>query len=368
MAVREVPKEEWTKDGRKWLFEIRYKGKRYKSKKYLTKKEATAAERAYYDEQDKTGNKTLMTLGDLFEDHYEYQKDKVKSTTLDNYTKKMPHFKSLWDIKLDDLTIQIVEKWRQEVNKSNLATRTKNDYMKYLKSVLNYGSMWYDFNFSSLYNKMVNFTDPNEMPKEMLFYTPEEFIKFISVEDDIKFRALFEVLFYCGLRRGELRGLIWQDINFEEKVLSVVRNVVNVKGDFGYWKITTPKTKTSKRKIPIPDVLLNDLKLLKEDCMKYYGFEDGWFVFGDLSPIHPHTIWLRKNANAEKAGVKRIRIHDFRHSCASALISKGCSIITVARYLGHSKIDETLNTYSHMSINDLVGAVNVFNELDKEYR
>ena len=50
MAVREVPREEWTKDGRKWLFEIRYKGKRYKSKKYLTKKEATAAERAYYEE------------------------------------------------------------------------------------------------------------------------------------------------------------------------------------------------------------------------------------------------------------------------------------------------------------------------------
>ena len=66
MAVREVPKEEWTKDGRKWIFEIRYKGKRYKSNKFLTKKEATADERAYYEEQDKIGNQSLMTLGDLF--------------------------------------------------------------------------------------------------------------------------------------------------------------------------------------------------------------------------------------------------------------------------------------------------------------
>lgn len=357
MAVREVPKEEWTKDGRKWIFEIRYKGKRYKSKKFLTKKEATAAERAYYEEQDKIGNQSLMTLGDLFKDHYNYQKDKVKATTLVNYTKKMPHFKSLWDIKLDQLTIHDIEKWRQEVNSEKLATRTKNDYMKYLKSVLNYGIMWYDFNFSSMYNKMVNFTDPNEMPKEMQFYTKDEFKQFISVEEDLKYRTLFKTLFYCGLRRGELRGLTWNNIDFNRKELSVVQNVVNVNGDCGYWQITTPKTKTSKRKIPIPKALLKDLIKYKEECRKYYGFEDSWFVFGDITPIHPHTIWKRKNEDAIKAGVKQIRLHDFRHSCASMLINNGCNITMVAKYLGHSKIDETLNTYSHMYQSDLESIV-----------
>lgn len=190
MAVREVPKCEQTKDGRKWIYEIRYEGKRYKSKKFLTKKEALAAERDFYVEKEKIGDQSLMTLGDLFEEHYNYQKDKVKETTLTNYGKKVKHFDSLKDIKLDKLNIHDIENWKQEMNSKNLATRTKNDLMKYLKSALNYGTKWYDFNFTSMYNKMVNFTNPNEMPKEMLFYTYEEFKKFISVEEDLKFKTL----------------------------------------------------------------------------------------------------------------------------------------------------------------------------------
>lgn len=366
MAVREVPKEEWTKDGRKWLFEIRYKGKRYKSKKYLTKKEATAAERAKYDELDNVINQSSMTLEDLFKLHYDYQKDKVKATTLSNYGKKLKHFESIKNIKLDELTIQDIEKWKQEVNSQKLATRTKNDYMKYLKSALNFAMKWYDLNFSSVYNKITNFTNPDEVPKEMQFYTFEEFQQFISVESDLKFRTLFETLYYCGLRRGELRGLTWKNIDFERKELSIVQNVVNISGDSGYWQITTPKTRTSKRQVPIPDILLDDLVELKEEAKKYYGFSDEWFVFGDISPIHPDVLRRKKNENAKKAGVKQIRIHDFRHSCASLLINNGASVTLVARYLGHSKIDETLNTYSHVFQNKLDDIVDTINNLNKK--
>lgn len=75
----------------------------------------------------------------------------------------------------------------------------------------------------------------------------EEFKKFISVEEDIKLICLFKVLYYCGIRRGELRGLTWKNIDLEKKSLSVVQKVVNVSGDDGYWQITTPKTRTSTR-------------------------------------------------------------------------------------------------------------------------
>lgn len=267
MAVREVAKTGQTIDGRKWVFELRYNGKRVKSKKYLTKKEALNAERAFYDNVDKAGNQSKMTLGDLFEDHYKYQKDKVKQTTLPNYGKKVKHFDSIKDIRLDELTIRDVEKWKREINNKDLATRTKNDLMKYFKSALNYGTKWYDFNFTSLYNKIVNFTNPNKIPKEMLFYTPEKYRQFIAVEEDIKFRCVFETLYYCGLRRGELRGLVRKNIDFENKELSVVQNVVNVSGDSGYWNITTPKTKSSRRTVPMPDVLVKDLLKLKDNVM-----------------------------------------------------------------------------------------------------
>lgn len=363
MAVRQVPVNEQTKDGRKWIFEVRIENKRYKSKKYLTKKEALAAERLFFEEKEKIGNQSMMTLGDLFEDHYNFQKDKVKATTLSNYGKKIKHFDSIKNIKLDKLDIKHIEKWKKEINEKNLATRSKNDLMKYLKSALNYGTKWYDFNFSSMYLKMENFKNPNEIPKEMEFYTYEEFKKFISCAEDIKTKALFEVLYFCGTRRGELRGLTWKNIDFNRKEIFVVQNVVNVSGDSGYWQLTTPKTRTSKRQIPMPKVLIEDLKLLKEDCKKYYGFNENWFVFGDIQPIHPDVLRRKKNELAEKAGVKQIRIHDFRHSCASLLINNGANVTMVAKYLGHSKIDETLNTYSHVFQNKLDDIVNTLDSL-----
>lgn len=73
---------------------------------------------------------------------------------------------------------------------------------------------------------MEKFNNPNRPPEEMKFYTWEEFKHFISVIDDIKWKALFEVLFFCGLRRGELRGLTWDNIDFYNNELSVVKNGV----------------------------------------------------------------------------------------------------------------------------------------------
>lgn len=366
MAVREVPRKEQTKDGRKWIYEVRINGTRVKSKKYLTKKEAQAAELYYLSEKEKIGNQSLMTLDDLFTEHYNYQKDKVKATTLSNYEKKIKHFDLLKNIKLDKLNIHDIEKWKQLMNNKKLATRTKNDLMKYLKSTLNYGSKWYDFNFSSMYSKMTSFSDPNEIPKEMDFYTYEEFKKFISVEDNLKFKTMFETLYFCGLRRGEARGLTWKHIDFDRKEINIIQNVVNISGDRGKWYISSPKTKSSIRQIPIPLLLLNDLKQLKKESIKYYGFSDNWFVFGDVLPIHPDIMRRRKNRNALKAGIKEIRIHDFRHSCASLLINNGANVTMVAKYLGHSKIDETLNTYSHMFKNKLDDIVNTINKLNEK--
>ena len=172
-------------------------------------------------------------------------------------------------------------------------------------------------------------------------------------------------MYFCGLRRGELRGLTWKYVDFDRKEISIVKNVVNVRGDDGFWQVTTPKTKSSVRQIPIPNVLLNDLKLLKEKCEQYYGFNEDYFVFGDVAPIHPHTMKLRKKRNADLAGLKEIRLHDFRHSCASLLINNGANIVMVAKYLGHTKNDETLNTYSHMYRNKLDDIVYTIDKLGK---
>ena len=115
----------------------------------------------------------------------------------------------------------------------------------------------------------------------------------------------------------------------------------------------------------MPDVLVNDLLKLKEQCHNYYGFNDKWFIFVDINPLHPDVLRRRKNDNAKKAGVKQIRIHDFRHSCASLLINNGANVTMVAKYLGHAIIEETLNTYSHIFQNKLDDVVNTINNLNE---
>ncbi len=372
MSVFQVGKENETKDGRKWYFVTRIEQtngltKQYKSRKFLSKTEAIKAERDLLSKVDrKEVNPTDMTFKQLYEEFYEYKSDKVKGTTMRTYRERIKYFTMLDKVRIMDIDIKHYLKWRGMINKLPLAVKTKNHYHKFFKEILNYGAKWHDFNFSNIYNKMEKFVDPNAAPKEMEFYTFDEFTQFINVEENVKFKALFETLYYCGLRRGELRGLTWDNINFENKTLAVVKNVVNENGDAGSWKITTPKTRTSTRTIPMTDILIKHLKELLETSKKYYGFNNKWFVFGDIEPIKPTMLRRRCNDNARKAGVKQIRIHDFRHSCASILINNGANIMIVAKYLGHAKIDETLNTYTHLFKNKMDDIVNVMNSLNKD--
>ena len=167
---------------------------------------------------------------------------------------------------------------------------------------------------------------------------------------------------FTGLRKGELRALTWNDIDFEEKTIKINKNIVI--GEDKKYAITTPKTKASIRKIPIPNKLLFDLKELYNLNKNKKEFNNDLFVFGFIEPISCEKITRRKNKNCKLASVQQIRIHDFRHSCASLLINNNASISLVARYLGHSKIDETLNTYSHLFKNKLDEIIQIIDNLN----
>ena len=113
-------------------------------------------------------------------------------------------------------------------------------------------------------------------------------------------------------------------------------------------------------------MLLNDLKSLKESYFKIlFGFNYTYFVIGDITLQISSTITARKNRNCEIAGVKQIRIHDFRHSCASLLIYKGANFVTVSKFLGHTKIEETLNTYTHLYKNALTDITSLIDDMSE---
>ncbi|MDD4706101.1 MAG: site-specific integrase [Bacilli bacterium] len=146
------------------------------------------------------------------------------------------------------------------------------------------------------------------------------------------------------------------------QTLRVNKNVVSyIEGK--KFRITTPKTKSSNRILPMPDILVNGLKQVYENFKKYQNFNKKWFVFGGVEPISNGKIRTHKISNCNKAKLREIRIHDFRHSCASLLINSGANINMVAKYLGHTKIDETLNTYSHLFKNKMNDIVNIINNL-----
>ena len=114
----------------------------------------------------------------------------------------------------------------------------------------------------------------------------------------------------------------------------------------------------------MPEILVNSLKKAKLEAKQLNGFNENYFVAGDAFPISSNALADRKNTNCEKADVKQIRLHDFRHSCASLLVNKGANVQVVAKYLGHTKVEETLKTYSHLFTSTLDEVVAVIDNLD----
>lgn len=368
-----------TKDGRSWVFRVYYideDGNRQqkKSKRYLTNKIARDEERNFLNKVDakEQVDKSNWTFKDLYTSYYDYKTniEKVKDTTFDTYYNRVPHLQYLDNIKLTEFSIEHFNKWKKKIDaKPELkCTSTKNDIFKFLKAILNYGSKQLNFDFSNVYNKMTNFTDPNEMPREMEFYTYDEFKHFISFEDDLKYICIFETLYYMGCRKGELRGLTWDKIDFINGLLKINIQVPTKYGSKEY-KFTSVKTKSSIRTLPIPEPLLTHLKSLYEEVKQYKNFNRKWFVFGSKEygydfPIASKEIDERNNYIANLADIKRIRPHDFRHSCASLLINSGANVTIVAKYLGHTKVEETLNTYTHMFDSALDQVLDVINTLE----
>lgn len=367
MSVRQSNKA--TSDGRKWIFETRYvnllgEKKRYTSKKYKTKKEAQEGERLFLLSLTDKMNCNDITFGDLYNKYIEYKKDKAKQTTMHSYYKRWEHLSELSAVKATTFNSSHYELWRKKIANMKISDDYRNDIQKFLKILLNFGTKYYGMNFSSVYNKISNFNDPNAPVKEeMKFFTFDEYKAFISVEDELLYKCAFDILYYCGLRRGELVGLNWSNVDLIKKEIKIRDNAVRDYENGGYT-ITSPKTKKSVRTIPLRNSLVEELKQLKEECKKVYGFKNTWYVLGYEEPIPFTRLRDRKNRNCELAGVKQIRLHDFRHSCASLLISRGANITLVARYLGHTKIDETLNTYSHFFKSDLDVLVDSLEELD----
>ena len=374
MSVRKLKENKITKDGRSWVF-IQYSkgldGKRhqYQSQAYMTEEEAIQAEKIYLNKYKDVEVNPHMTFKEAYTIYYDYQKDKIKDSTLKTYRDRIKYMGLLDNVELVNLNWDLYQKWRAQMNKTNLCDRYKTDIQKFIKQVINFAEKQWDFNLRKFYNKLEPFKTPGTLKKEMDFYEPEEFFKFISVVDDLRYKCFFELLYYCGLRRSEARGLQWKHIDFINKTLTVSQQVLNPSNSNASteWYISSTKTEASNRTIPISTTLLNDLAELKKTNERLSKFKQTWFVLGDDVPMATGRMYFYRDKYAEKAGIRRIRLHDFRHSCASALISGAAPITAVSNFLGHSETTETLETYTHMFKKDLANVPKFFDTLEKDF-
>lgn len=150
-----------------------------------------------------------------------------------------------------------------------------------------------------------------------------------------------------------------KDIDLEHRTLSVRKQITDRCGSIKKYKFVVPKTQNSIRTLKMPKVLTEDLKKAKLEAKQMSEFNEIYFVAADAWLISSNALTDCKNNNCNKSGVKQIRLHDFRHSCASLLINEGANIQVVTRYLVHTKIEETLKTYAHLFISTLDEIVDV---------
>ena len=304
---------------------------------FATKKEALGFERDFLEKQSANPD---MTFQNLYEIYMEDMAARLKQSTL--LTKKavlqthiLPFFgsKPINEIKASD-----VRRWQAKLMSS--PNNYSQTYLKKinteLNSIINYAKRFYDLNTNPCGKAG---TIGKAKAEEMDYWTYDEYIAFREgVKDKSLSYICFEVLYWTGMREGELLALSPADIDLDNKTISVNRTYQRIEGKDVF---TSPKTRKSKRKIPIPDFLCQELS---DYIQSRYMLDADERLF----PVTKSYLSHEMIRGCKNTGVKKIRIHDIRHSHASLLINQGCDALMLADRLGHEKVSTTLNTYSHL--------------------
>ena len=269
----------------------------------------------------------------------------------------LPYFK---DFYLKDINQRIYLNWMLEIEKKGY----KNSYNKNL-----YASLVMIFNYAIKFGYLEKnipslvggFKRKKQELKNVNFWTLNEYEQFISVVDSKIYRLLFDTLYFTGLRIGECLALTWNDLKYN--YIDVNKTISKEKNKDNNYTINSPKTMQSFRKVQIDDYLISNFNNLYNQKKNLQGFSESWFIFGDTKPLSFTTVTRKKDTYCLKARVKKIRLHDFRHSHATLLLSKGVPITVISQRLGHADTNLTLNTYSHLILQDVDEAVKLINNI-----
>jgi len=327
------------KERNTWFIKCYYTdwtGERKQKKKrgFPTKKEALEWERSFLGQEKADGTMRLYHLADIYLQDME---SRLRSSTMATKRhiielKILPFFQNRV---LSEISPNDVRRWQNQM----ISLGYSGTYLKLINTQL-----------VAMMNYAVRYCNLRENPchkagsigksraKEMQFWTKEEFGKFVScVEDKPSSYEAFQLLFWTGMRSGELLALTAEDIHFKERAIRINKTYQRVhQQDI----VSEPKTPKSNRLVTIPDFLCKHLR--NYIANKKLGQKDRLF------PYTKYFLHHEMDRGCRLSGVRRIRLHDLRHSHASLLIELNFSPLLISERLGHEKIETTLNIYSHL--------------------
>lgn len=328
-----------------WCVNARYTDwegnpKRKHKRGFKTKREATDWERGFLLQRADDLN---MTFSDFYESYEKDRRPRLKENTwlTKEYMireKILPYFGNK---PMNEITPRDIVRWQNSLIQA-VDKRGKPYSQTYLKSIHNQltAILSHAVKFYNLKSNPA--TKAGSMGKkdadEMKFWTLEQYEAFaLEAMTDLNVYYAFEVLYWCGVRLGELLALTFADVDFKRKAITINKSYQKIHGQD---IITDPKTPKSKRIVVIPDRLCDELK-------EYMALVFGWNPQDRMFPFARSYLGKRMNLFAKRAGLEHIRVHDLRHSHVSLLVNLGFSVVAIAARLGHDSAEIT-HRYAHL--------------------
>ena len=312
-----------TRDGKMWRSQFYYKdwqGVSHKKNKrgFRTKAEAEQWERDFLQQQQRNLD---INFENFVQIYYEDMEHRLRENTM--RTKKfiidlkiIPYFKNK---KMNEIKASDVRAWQNALMKKGYSQTYLKTLHNQLSAIFNHAVRYYELR-SNPAAKVGNMG--SEEHKEMLFWTKEEYKLFAEemMDKPLSYYA-FQLLYWCGIRSGELLALTPADFNFKKKTLRINKSYQRLQGKD---VITTPKTKNSIRTVVMPQFLCDEM----QDCLKlYYSLKPDDRIF----PVTKYYLNHEMERGCKACGVKKIRVHDLRHPYVKPTTKKFITFFEVFR-------------------------------------
>ena len=278
-----------------------------------------------------------------------YVSKRVRGSTMDGYRQRAKHIvDGLGDVSIVDLRPDhLIEYYDSKLSNLSASTITKHHHL--IVDCLSDAVKW---NLVAR-NVGIAVEPPRAPKKEMRALSVSETHRFLDTCTTEPWRTIFHTLIWTGIRRSELLGLQWNDLDLDMALMTIRRSLVRLQN--GTYVTDEPKTSSGARSLdlaPSTCLLLKQHRADQERDVELLGIPSSQanFVFGhpDGTPRTPSTVTQQFRRIASRAGLSGVRLHDLRHTHASLMLQQGTDIKTISTRLGHSSVAFTMDTYAHL--------------------